>query len=210
MNKIELINNAFDMADKLQSDLPVSQYEVPALTSLRIRHLLNNLGKAATRYLEIGVHRGGTFTASIAGNENLKFIYAIDSFYSDSKGELALPDFNANVLKFKPTETDFKLIVADSFEVVLDEIKEPIDHYLYDGDHSYESQKKALTYYYPILADEFIYMVDDWDWKEVSKGTADGIKDCGLEVIYERIVKGNNHDNDSWWNGFAVYVLKKK
>lgn len=211
--KIEAIKEAIEKADKMQSPHAANTYQVPALTSLKIRHLLNNIGRLGTNYLEIGVHRGGTFTASIAGNENLEFITAIDSFESDKNGENARVDFLANVQAHKPYNTNFDLIVSDSFSVDIGQtgkVPELIDIYLYDGDHSEESQKKALGYYLPNLANEFIFMVDDNDWPEVQKGTQDGIRECGLEILFEKYLVGNNHDNDGYWNGFYVAFLRKK
>jgi hypothetical protein len=210
--KIEFIQLALENADQLVSSLPAEQYQVPALTSLRIRHLLNSLGKLGTRYLEVGVHRGGTFTASVGGNVNLETATAIDSFVSDvTANEGAKDDFLHWSSKFLPGSTKFNLIHSDSFNPeVLKEIPSDIDLYLYDGDHSEESQKRALTFYKPVLADEFVFICDDFDWDEVQKGTAAGIEEAGYEILFEKYLKSKgSHDNDSWWNGFYVAYLKK-
>lgn len=216
--KIELIKEAIEMAEKMQSSHAANTYEVPALTSLKIRHLLNNIGKIGTNYLEIGVHRGGTFTAAIAGNENLEFITAIDNFESDMSGETARIDFLKNVKEHKPYSSNFELIVSDSFSVDIGQtgkVPELIDIYLYDGSHSEEDQKKALTYYLPNLADEFIYLCDDYDWQEVQKGTQDGILEANLKKLFEKHLvsektrEQGGHDNDSYYNGFYVALLRK-
>lgn len=208
----ELLIKAIEDADEMISPLPSEQYQVPALTSLRIRHLLNSIGKLGTKYLEVGVHKGGTFTASVAGSNNLKEIVAVDSFESDAhQPDQARPEFEHWAKKFVPETSKFKLIVSDSFQVDLKELPKKIDIYLYDGDHSTESQEKALTYYKSVLADEFIFLCDDFDWDEVQKGTQSGIEKAGLEVLYEKYFKSKgSHDNDSWWNGFYVAILKKK
>ena len=211
MDKISALKLAIENADQLKSNLPNEQYEVPALTSLRIRHLLNNIGKLGTKYLEVGVHKGGTFTASVAGNTNLKEITAIDSFESDKDNEdKAMPQFISWAEKFKPLESNFTTHVSDSFKVNLKVLPSDIDIYLYDGDHSEESQRKALTYYKDNLADEFIFLCDDFDWDEVQQGTRKGIEDAGYEVLFEQYMASKgSHDNDSWWNGFYVALLKK-
>lgn len=212
MDKISALKLAIENADQLKSNLPNEQYEVPALTSLRIRHLLNNIGKLGTKYLEVGVHKGGTFTASVAGNTNLKEITAIDSFESDKHNEndKAQPQFVSWANKFVSLDSFFKLIVSDSFMVDLSELPKNIDIYLYDGDHSEESQRKALTYYKDNLADVFIFLCDDFDWDEVQQGTRKGIEDAGYEVLFEQYMASKgSHDNDSWWNGFYVALLKK-
>jgi hypothetical protein len=109
--KIEFIQLALENADQLISSLPAEQYQVPALTSLRIRHLLNSLGKLGTRYLEVGVHRGGTFTASVGGNVNLETATAIDSFESDvTANEGAKDDFLHWSCRFLPGSTIQKFL----------------------------------------------------------------------------------------------------
>lgn len=211
MFDLDKIKEAIKNAEELQSSNGARTYEVSALTSLRIRHLLNNIGALGTRYLEVGVHKGGTFCASVRGNTNLISAIAIDSFESDmDQVEKAEPIFLQNVREHCPVTTKFKLTTGDSFKIALDGILKPVDIYLYDGDHSEDSQRKALTYYLPVLADEFIFLCDDYDWPEVGKGTQDGIKECGLEILFEHTFKGNDHDNDGWWNGFYVAILKKK
>lgn len=211
MDKIKALKLAIENADELKSELPLEQFSVPALTSLRIRHMLNSIGKLGTKYLEVGVHKGGTFTASVAGNDNLKEIVAVDSFESDAHNEdKARPQFENWASKFVPSQSSFKLIVSDSFQVDLNEVPKGIDVYLYDGDHSEEYQRKALTYYKDNLADEFIFLCDDFDWSEVQQGTRKGIEDAGYIIIFEQYMKSKgSHDNDSWWNGFYVALLRK-
>jgi len=212
MDKITALKLAIENADRLKSDLPNEQYDVPALTSLRIRHMLNSIGKLGTQYLEVGVHKGGTFTASVSNNSNLKEIVAVDSFESDKENEndKAQPQFIYWANKLKSPESNFTLIVSDSFQVDLNLLPKGIDIYLYDGDHSEKYQRKALTYFKDNLADEFIFLCDDFDWDEVQQGTRKGIEDAGYMILFEQYMASKgSHDNDSWWNGFYVALLKK-
>jgi len=215
--KIGMIKAAIEKADKMESPHGHLTYDVPALTSLKIRHLLNNIGALGRNYLECGVHRGGTFTASIRGNSNLEFITAVDSFESDHmNGEGARVDFLNNSQLHKPDKCELKLVISDSFELDISDIPKNVDIYLYDGDHSETAQKKALTYYIDAMADEFIYLCDDYDWSEVQKGTQDGIRECQLEKLFEKHLQSDisrpdgGHDNNSYWNGFYIALLKKK
>lgn len=211
MDKIELIKAAIEKADNLQSKMDDVAWSAPALSSLRIRHLMNNLGAISTRYFESGVHKGGIFCSVIRNNPNIINATANDSFASDENSDdKAYPQFEANALKCKSVDTVLSVLIGDSFEVDPTMIQGPVDLYCFDADHSFESQRKAVTHYLSAMADEFIMCVDDYDWNEVSTGTRDGLKDAGVEILYEKIFKGNNHDNESWWNGFAVFLLKKK
>lgn len=207
--KIEQIKAAIERGANRQSKLSGVAIEVPALASLQIRHLLNNLGELATNYLEVGVHRGGTFCSTIYRNENLNYVQAIDCFVSDAFGEGAEKDFKENSERNLPAFTGIGLIVSDAFAVDLSQFKHKFDMYLYDGDHSQEAQKKALTYYKDVLADEFIFLCDDYDWPEVQKGTQDGIAEAGYKILFDHYLKGNDHDNEGWWNGYYVALLKK-
>lgn len=217
MISIELIKEAIEKANRLESKVTsLAAYHVPALASLKIRCLLNNLGESAKNYLECGVHRGGTFCSSVAGNYNIKKAFAVDSWESDHmEGEIHESQFieaaNSNISK----STELIVLKGDCFGIDLDKINAPIDMYLYDAGHSYTDQKNALVYYKPILADEFVFLCDDWSYGDVKKGTYDGIKDGGYDILFsaelENETKGEDlHLNDEWWRGYGVFLLKKK
>lgn len=212
--KIEAIKNAIEMAKSHQSKMDDIVWGVPALSSLKIRHLMNNLGAISTRYLECGVHKGGLFCSTIRNNPNLVDINATDSFASDAdnEGDKAYPQFSENAAKCKTDGLHCNLLIGDTFAIDHSFVCGPIDLYLYDAAHDYESQRKAMTHFLPAMADEFIVCVDDFDWDEVMRGTAHGFSEIRdqYECLFEEIFRGNDHDNDGWWNGFYVALLKKK
>jgi Methyltransferase domain len=207
----ELINLAIERAIARKSKLTDEAMRVPMLGSLQIRHLLNNLGSLSSHYLEHGVHKGGSFCSTIFQNQ-LVTATAVDSFESDltNKVDPAQPIFIENVDKFLHSGTTFKLFKSDSFLVKPEQIENKIDLYYFDGDHSYESQRKALTHFKDVMEDEFIYVVDDFMLDEVRTGTQDGIEEAGYQKLYEReLVTASEYDNESWWRGFYVTLLKK-
>lgn len=210
--KIEAIRLAIDKADKFQSKLTAEALSVPFLGSLKIRALLNNLGELATHFGEAGSHKSGSFTSTLFGNDNIKSATAIDSWASDETNEdKAYPQFMANTMKFKPANTELNVIISDCWEVDLSLIPNKIDLYSYDCGHSESDQCKALTYYLPVLADEFIYCCDDYGWPVVKAGTKRGIEEAGLEILFEQeLVTDKEYDNMSWWDGYYVALLKKK
>lgn len=216
-NKIQKIQQAIANAEKQQSKLSDEAIRIPFLGSLRIRHLLNNLGELGERYLDCGSHKGASFCSAVYENYNLKWGVAIDWFMSDrTEGETAEYQFLTNALKFMPRTMELRLLRKEHFEVDLNVLPKPFDIYLFDGSHDEDSQRKAITYYYAALADEFILCVDDYDWLEVQKGTQDGIKECGLNILFEKHLpsaisrENGGHDNMSWHNGFYVALLSKK
>lgn len=211
MSKVEFIELAIEKATRRESSLTPLAMAVPALSSLNIRHLMNNLGAISTTYIECGTHKGGLFCSTIAANPNLRYAAAVDSWESDENSDdKAEQQFDDNATMLKPLDTRIIKLKAKCFEHSLLELPGNYDMFLYDAGHSYEDQKNALLFYGPKMLDEFIFCVDDYDWEEVKQGTADGIRDGGYEVIFEKSFQGNDHDNDGWWNGFAVFLLKKK
>lgn len=214
MQKIEDIQMAIFNAEKRNSKMTQQAWDVPALASIQGRHLLNNLGAISSHYLEIGVHKGGTFCSTVCGNKLLSAV-AIDSFASDepNHNDQAEPQFMANSKLLLEPETDFMFIKNDSFKVDLSIIPPNVDFYFFDGSHSREDQKNALLYYKPVLAETFIYACDDWDYGDVKEGTSEGVLQGGYEILFHEELHGaipGEHDNDSWWRGYWVALLKKK
>jgi hypothetical protein len=209
--KIEAIKDAINRANNLQSNMDAVAWSVPALSSLRIRHLMNNLGAISTKYLEIGVHKGGLFCSTIMNNPNIKLAFAIDNYASDvSNEDKAYPQFLDNVRHCRCGNTAFYHHVNDTFDTPVNVIYDEYDLYTYDAAHDYESQRKAMTHFLPAMADEFIVCVDDFDWMDVNRGTLDGIIEANVDILFQEAWKGNDHDNDGWWNGFYIALLKKK
>lgn len=211
MNKIQLIEQAIEDAKKHKSKLKEENFKVPALVSLCGRHLYNNIGNISTRLLEIGSHLGGSFTSAISNNHLLSAT-SIDNFASDwVEDRKCMPLFLDNVKAHLPKETVFNFIHSDAFEASKDWIPYNIDFYIYDGSHDMESQRKAVSFYLDKMDNEFIFMVDDADWDEVQQGTKLGISEANVEVVREWYLPSKgSHDNDSWWNGYFIYLLKKK
>jgi hypothetical protein len=57
---------------------------------------------------------------------------------------------------------------------------------MYDGNHTNYSRYKALLHYYNCLDDVFIFIVDDWYWKDVRDITFNSIKKLNLKILYEK------------------------
>lgn len=215
--KIIAIKEAIRKADQFQSKLSAEALTVPFLGSLKIRALLNNLGELATYVCDIGCHKSGSMTSMLYGNNNIKSATAIDSWASDETNEdKAYPQFITNTQKFKSATTELNVIVGDCWEVDLALIPNKIDLYSYDAGHSRTDQRDALLYYKDALADEFIFVCDDWAYQEVKEGTLDGIEEGGYEILFQQELLNpegsteEDHLNDHWWRSYAVFLLKKK
>lgn len=216
MIQIEAIQNAIQKADALSSKLTPEVMSIGGFTSTKIRHLMNNLGAISTSYLEIGSLRGATFCSTIFNNNNIQEAYSIDSFCEFIRSDEVHPmqEMISNVAQFKPSNTLFKLVTEDSWSEKakrnLDGKK--FDLFLYDGEHSYEGQRKALIEYFDFLDDIFVFCVDDYSWEHTVKlGTLDGLTDTRVSVLFEKeLYNGVPSDATSWWNGYFVALLKKE
>lgn len=209
------IGLCIDQAIERKSKLTPLALSVPALSSLRIRHLMNLLGNISCNYLEVGVHKSGLFCSTICGNPNLGAVTAIDSWESDETSEdKAEIQFDENTAMLKPLKTKFSKIKSDAFSADLSKVLGPIDLFLYDAGHSYEDQKNALIYYKPVLNDYVTYCCDDWTYERVKEGTMAGIEDGGYEILHKweliNETPGDGHLNEEWWRGYGVFLLKKK
>ncbi len=201
MGKIEQIQEAIEKAERLESKLTNDIIDgVGGFTSPRIRHLMNNLGGISQNYLEVGIFLGATYVSAAYGNDHL-CCTGIDDFSEFNENKDAEDTFIANC---KKSHVMCQYIKDDCFNIKPDEILFPQDLYLFDGSHDYESQKRAITHFLPMMADEFILVIDDFDWKDVHEGTSAGIKESAVEVLFEQVLTGTD-----WHNGIYIALLKK-
>jgi hypothetical protein len=105
---------------------------------------------------------------------------------------------------------NLRILESDCFELDLDVFDKTIDVYFYDGDHAYESQRKAFTYFDPVLSPVFITVVDDYNYERVRAGTQDAFRELKYDVLFERfLASSGNGDIGSWWNGLYVALVRK-
>jgi hypothetical protein len=199
---LETIDKAIKDAIEGKSKLTPEILGMEGMSSAWVRHLLNNL--IGGNYLEVGVWHGSTFISALYGNKINA--YAIDNWseYNDNDSKY---NFYKNCERFGIS--GFTFFECDAFTVDLKKIPK-IDIYFYDGDHNYENTIKALTYFLPVLSDEFLFIVDDYEWEGVERGVWDGIKECNLKVIYMRYLESvGPNDKNTWWNGLGIFKLRK-
>lgn len=183
-----------------QSKLIPEILEMKGMSTPQNRHLLNNiLNTEGINYLEIGVWHGSTFISALYGNK--VNAYAIDN-WSEFNDNESRHNFHVNCDRFGIS--GFTLFEDDSFKVNLEHIRDKINVFFYDGDHNYEQTRKALSYFLPVLDDEFLFIADDYTWEGVKEGVCDGIRDCKLSYIM-----GVALTDKIWWNGLGIFILSK-
>ncbi len=89
-------------------------------------------------------------------------------------------------------------------------VPSPVGVYFYDGDHSYSATKQHVVVAAPLLSEKSVLLMDDWNDPAIQRGTYDGFRQAGLEVLWERELAGENFNTSGWWNGLAVFYLQRK
>jgi hypothetical protein len=183
-------------------------------TGIKTRHFYNNICSKLknVQYLEIGTWYGSSSISAIYKNQiNALFIDNWSQFGGDSN------IFIENIKKFEG-DSNCYLIENDCWSVDLESLENKFNIYLYDGAHTEEDHYKSLKYYYPVLEDQFIFMIDDWCWSEVREGTMRAIRDLGLKIHFKHEEFLNSDDltgmpnhkgKDTWWNGIGIFLLSK-
>ena len=207
-----IIDTAFDNAENGISKITDEIINMEGMSGTKTRHFYNNLLNIDDgRYLEIGCWKGSSVCSAMCGN-NAKII-CIDN-WSEFGGPK--DEFLMNFEKFKGVN-DAIFIENDCYKIDISSFPK-FNIYMYDGNHTNESHYKALLHYYGCLDDIFIFIVDDWNWKDVRDGTINSIKKLNLKVLYEREIKTTNDDTHpkwgspeqkDWHNGIYVSILKK-
>ena len=201
-----LVDNAFLNAENNISKITNDIIEMDGMSGTKTRHFYNNLlNFQDARYLEIGTWKGSSVCSAMCGNKGT--IVCIDNWcqFGGPKNEFLL-----NFYKHKG-DNDATFIENDCYKIDVTKLPK-FNIYMYDGEHSSESHYKALSHYYDCLDDIFIFIVDDWNWKDVRDGTLSSIQKLNLKVLYEkeiRLTLDNSTTMGDWWNGIYVAILQK-
>ena len=204
INRVEaaIEKATIDTETKLRSEI----FQISGMSSRENRILLNELVKETDKYLEIGVHRGSTFVSAMY--ENGAKGVAIDNFSQFGDANDVRKWFEQYTTENNVTNFDF--INTDCFNLS-DEQKELVkgaNVYFYDGDHRHEDQERALTYYFDLLTDPFIFIVDDYNHGPAVTGTKSGLELTGAKVHKEWILNGST-TGKNWHNGLYLAVVGK-
>ena len=211
---IKHVETSFQNAEKGISKITLGILDIEGMTGRNTRHFYNNLlSMEDARYLEIGTWKGSSVCAAMCFNQAK--VVCIDDWSEFGAG--AREDFIKNFQTFQGDNLAM-FIEEDCFKV--DVSKLPMFNiYLYDGNHSKESQYKALIHYYSKLDDIFVFIVDDWNWKDVREGTQESIEKLKLKVLYERAVRTTldeshpemgSEPQQKWHNGIYLAILQKQ
>ena len=206
------IEEAFEKAERGESKITQSIINMDGMTGTQTRHFYNNmLNKEDARYLEIGTWKGSSVCSAMCGNKAT--VVCIDDW-----SELGSPrkEFLDNFNCYRG-ENEAQFIEEDCFTIDVSHLPK-FNIFMYDGNHTYNSHLNALIHFYNCLDDTFVFIVDDWNWKDVRDGTYKSFEALKLTVLYEREIRTTNDDTHPehgsieqkrWHNGMYVAILKK-
>jgi len=183
------------------------------MSGKKYRCFINNLVEILQnpRYLEVGSWAGSTLCSAIY--KNAVTAVAIDNW---SLFGGPVDKFFQNLSQSVSAETKVSVLSQDFRKVSFRGLG-TFNIYLFDGPHTYEDQYDGLALALPCLENEFVFIVDDWNWDQVRAGTMAAIADMGLTVVWSteiRTTNDNSHpaqafQNSDWHNGYFISILRK-
>jgi len=207
------LSEAFEHALGEAAPLPPLVTGMEGMSGQRYRRFINRLIASLPRaaYLEVGSWTGSTLCAAVHGNRLRAF--AIDN-WSMYGGPLQA--FLRNLSECDCTGADLNFLTADFRQVDYTALG-TFNVYLFDGPHEHADQHDGLVLAAPALAEEFVFLVDDWNWPAVRNGTAEAVAALGLNVlagIEVRTTLDGSHpvvarQHSDWHNGYWLAVLRK-
>ena len=208
------IRGAVKSALSLRHNLPEWIIRMDGMSGKKYRYFINNLvGEIREpRYLEIGSWAGSTAASAIYGN-------SLSALCVDNWSQFGGPKdaFMANLEKAIGEACEFRFIEEDFRSVDYENLHFEANIYMFDGPHEETDQYDGIRLALPSLKDEFVLIVDDWNWVAVRNGTKRAISDCALSVqscVEIRTTTNDSHpsinwQNSDWQNGYVIAHIKK-
>lgn len=205
-NLVNYCEIAIENSDKLISVLPESILNMEGMSSKKCRHLLSNITTNLKSYIEIGSWKGSTTLSAAYKRLDLEIV-AIDNWSEFGGPKL---EFQSNLWEYRNDLTPKLTIIEEDFRKTHYLPKNHFQCLFYDGSHDKQSQIDAITNMSKFMAEEFIYIVDDYSWEPVREGSMEGIESSALEIVWSKELPSTKlNDPDNYWNGVLVSVLKK-
>lgn len=190
-----------EMQDRLKEICFIPKMSTYAVGAI-INHAVQQM-KPGHTFVNIGVWRGFTLLSGMVGNET-KCCVGVDNFseYGGPKDE-----FFGQFRKYRSRNHQFyEMDYIDYFRCY---DGAPIGVFIYDGNHSYENQRRALELAEPYFSDDCIILIDDINYDEVHQATCDFVKHSKqrYHTLFHQETYCNSHP--TFWNGITVMQLDR-
>ena len=203
------VNNAIKDALNGKSAIHPDVLKITGFATETQRHLASNLCWGLHSYLEVGLYGGSSFCAAFSNNLTLRGC-GIENKSQPFHNETVFTELEANLDKFVALG-QAAVCWDDCWTIAKPLPFAPFDFFYYDGEHSRESQAKALPHFIDSMADEFLFMVDDYNWEAVNTGTFIGfwtLRDR-IKIEKEWTFVTDHQDHPIWHNGLYVALIRK-
>jgi len=139
----------------------------------------------------------------MVGNDN-QYCIGVDNFseYGGPKD-----DFFDQFMKYRSHNHQFyEMDYVDYFKCY---DGAPIGVFIYDANHSYENQRRALELAEPHFSDDCVILIDDINYDEVHHATCDFVKSSSQQyrTLFHQETYCNSHP--TFWNGISVMQLDR-
>lgn len=214
MNLESLVTHVEESIEKAlhgESKLDAETLAIKGFSTPTMRHLFNNLcSPDDTVYLEVGAWFGASACAAMCGNVLLSS-YVVEDYSQDFSETGVRASLLASLSAVLQKTWQLTFIEQPCYEIDLALIERPVSIFFFDGEHGRPSQARALPYFFEVMEDTFLFMVDDTNWDPVQLGTADGFAELEgrLKIEHEWKLRTARPDDPIWHNGLDIYVISK-
>lgn len=216
-NYSKILKQSLDDALAMRTTLDQQVLKMKGLSGRKFRIMINSLVKLIVepKYLEIGSWLGSTACSALYGNN-------IDMTCIDNFSQNFLPNLDPekelkkNINKYINKDSSFSLIKKDFRNV---EYNELVNHniFFFDGPHHYKDHYDAISMISPWMNNNFLMIIDDWNWKQVREASHEAIRKCKLKIISSLEVKTTQDDssslftgeNSDWHQGCVFFNIQK-
>lgn len=209
-----LLQRAMENALAIETKLPGWIRSMDGMSGRKYRGLLNTLVEQMpnARYLEVGSWAGSTACSAISGNRMTAC--CIDN-WSEFNGPKHT--FQTHINRVVTPAVNFRFIEAD-FRSVDYAALGKFNIYCFDGPHSERDHMDGVSLAQPALDDEYLLIIDDWNWKQVREGTMKALESLGVKIIAQIQIHTTQDDShptvlrrqfSDWHNGYFIAVCRK-
>lgn len=190
--------------------------EVQGMSSPRVCRFLNALVRHMEpheHYLEIGTWQGLTLLSAAHNNPD-KQCFACDKFRFWGRhtglGSRVRRAFFSNLKRYQDASAKIRFFEMRSEQLFSKHlVQPPVGVYFYDGDHSRQGTREGIEAAAPLLSEQAVVLVDDWNDPNIQRGTYEAFLNANLKVTWMRSLDGD-HTQRGWWNGLGVFYVSKR
>lgn len=196
----------------------------PGMSGQGFRAFLNDLMKSRSNYLEIGTWKGSTAVSAISGN-------CVNAILIDNWAEFGGPSGSAfkNIGRRVGQGSAITILSADfrnaPLEAIMDgsdlssptdetDVKSPfVSVYLFDGPHEYQDHYDGahiVSRLRPDPRNGLIFIVDDYSWEKVRRGTEDGVHSLPIRPFASIEVSASMRGkwrSSRFHNGYGIFLF---